>query len=158
MQKVHRKFVFPDGERYPIFESKRAGMVLLTTAADAALAERHDPYRCVLAQCAIRTGAEKAFIAGTVAYIVMPMDGELCAVKFQVPERTRAAINLFDEKGIMPPGGFELIALKNGQTQKGRKAINANRKPQQEPKRRNRSHALRTYRHLTGHVQTREDD
>ena len=155
MKKVTRKYVFPDGERYPIIESTRAGIMLLATDEDVEKAEPHNPYGCVLAQCAIRNGAHRAFIAGTIAYLVMPIDGELCAVKFQVPERTKAAIIRYDEKGEMPTEGFELTALKKGQTQAHRKILNAKRKPHQP--RGIQSHALRTYRHLSGHVQTRDD-
>lgn len=162
MKKNDRMYEAPDGELYPIRESTKNGMILLTTAEDVAKADRHDPHTCVLAQCAIRSGAKEAFIAGTVAYIVMPFEGEMSAVKFQVPVRTRAAIISFDETGEMPSSGFELAPLRPSYTSSVKRVENARRKTRTKHKAPRPAagirHDLRTYRHLSGHVHTQGNE
>lgn len=161
MRAIKRRYLFPDGSNYPIIESDRAGMVLLVKQDDVAQAERHDPMNCALARCAERIGAEKAFIAGTVAYVVLPYEGELVAMKYGVPPKTRRAIHAFDETGEMPAEGFVLGALGKSNSAASKKVRNANRPASQKQWRGqtggNRED-LRTYRHLTGHVRTKEDE
>jgi hypothetical protein len=159
MKKLQRRYVFPDGERYPIVESDKQGMMLLATQEDVDKAERHDPYACVLAQCAIRSGAKRAFIAGTVAYLVMPHRGELCAFKFTVPPSTQKAIQEFDANGYMPAEGFILSPLSRHSTQDAKKVNNARRPSRSlkwKPKKDKSVPPPRTYRFLSGHVQTDE--
>ena len=161
MKKNHRRYQFPDGSNYPIVEATEAGMILMAQECDVLKATPKSPTECALAQCAMRMGAEKAYIAGSVAYIVLPWKGgELVAVKQSVPARTQKAIKLFDETGYMPPEGFVLAPLAKSRTRKV-KAIENGRRTVEQRKGGGRSRGIRdevrTYRHLTGHVRTVED-
>lgn len=161
MKRNHRRYRFPDGRYYPVVESTKSGIVLLATEQDVAHATPKNPTECVLAQCAIRMGAVEAFIAGTCAYIAMPFQGEVCAIKFRIPLPTQRAIKHFDETGEMPAEGFILAPCPNHMTSAAKKIANARRTDEQKKRWSKkprpgdeRRFEFRTWRHLTGHVYT----
>ncbi len=165
MKKNKRRYQFPDGSNYPIVESS-VGMILPVLERDVAAAEQHNPEACALAQCAIRIGAMKAFIAGTVAYVVMPYKGELVAMRFVIPQATQRAIKNFDETGVCPAEGFVLQKVNHTRKSENKKVYNDSRTLEQRrwTGRRGKKSGeqgdrdLRTYRHLTGQVHTTPDD
>lgn len=160
MKKNRRRYVFPDGTNYPIVEATKVGITLIVKPRDIERASRKNPETCAVAQCAIRMGARKAYIAGTVAYLVMKLKGELVAVKYRVPSVTQEAIKTFDKKGTFPEGGFTFSPLENSRTREVKAEANAKRTPEQRRwggKTRGVRPALRTYRHLSGHVRTIAD-
>ncbi len=157
LRKNHRRYVFPDGSNYPIAEATEEGMTLIVKKQDILRASRKNPQSCAIAQCAMRMGATKAFIAGTVAYVVMPLKGEQVAIKYSVPDQTRKDIKSFDENGTFPQGGFVLRRLEKHRTREGKRKQNEKRTPEQRKwtgKKGGIRSPLRTYRHLTGHVRT----
>ena len=160
MKAIKRRYQFPDGSNYPIVEAS-SGMILLVTQEDVVHAERHSPENCALAQCAVRIGATKAFIAGTIAYVVMPYKGRDVAMKFSVPIPTQRAIKHFDETGECPAEGFVLSKLHKGDNAASKKAWNDGRSPEQRRWTKKRGEVgdrqLRTYRHLTGQVHTKAE-
>ncbi len=160
MKKNRRRYVFPDGTNFPIMEATKEGMVLIVKPEDVAHAARKNPECCAVAQCAMRMGARKAYIAGTVAYVVMPFKGEDVAIKYRVPGATQQAIKAFDEKGVFPPGGFILRRLEKSRTREVKAKANAKRTKRQKrwggPAKGVKPN-LRTYRHLSGHVHTIDD-
>ena len=162
MKRSSRRYSFPDGSNYPIVESS-VGMILPMTESDVVRGTTHNPYECALAQCAMRVGAEKAFIAGTVAYVVMTYKGEKVAMRFEVPPHTRRAIKHFDETDgrEFPPEGFVLNKLKPSKSSAVKKVYNASRPPEQRKwggTKKGAREELRTYRYLTGQVRTIEDE
>jgi hypothetical protein len=160
MKKNRRRYMFPDGTNYPIVESTKVGMTLMVQQRDVEHASRKNPEACAVAQCALRMGALKAYIAGTVAYVVMKFKGELVAIKYRVPYATQQAIKTFDKKGTFPEDGFVLGPLENSRTHKVKAEANAKRTPEQRRwggKTRGVRADLRTYRHLSGHVRTTAD-
>ena len=160
MRKNRRRYLFPDGNDYPVVESTSSGMLLMVDKIDVYRATPKNPNECALAQCAVRMGAKQAFIAGSVAYVVMQRDGEDVAVKFSIPARTQRAIKRFDETGEMPTEGFELTKLHPAATARAKKAANAKRsvdKRKWTGKNGGAGRDLRTYRYLTGHVHTSSD-
>ncbi len=164
MKRIKRRYRFPDGSNYPILESTNTGTLVLVTDEDCQVATRKDPTACALAQAAIRMGYEKAFIAGTVAYLVTRVKGEDVAIKYTVPIRTQAAIKEFDETGISSAEGYQLRPLSRHATSAAKKRRNDKRTTEQvraytktqkeRSKERARVGDLRTFRHLSGHVRT----
>lgn len=163
MTRPKRRYQFPDGENYPILEARKIGTMILVKDCDVEVAERKNPVACAIAKAAERMGYERAYIAGTVAYLVTTMNGEKVAVKYNVPKQTRAQIKRFDETGEMPPEGFVLRPLHNGQTHAAKRS--RQRSPEGIERRRERQKLyksglrkgerdLRTFRHLSGQVKT----
>ena len=155
--RVRRRYRFPNGHEYPVLES-REGIYIRVLATDLRKAKKKDPGGCAIAVAARRAcGSPDAFIAGTVAYIVMPIDGVKVAVRFSVPVSTREAIKKFDRTGKMPAEGFRLKPL-----EKSRRAVNKKKANDRRPAgqrrwkpsaaRKARRDSLRTYRYMTGHV------
>jgi len=160
MKRNHRRYRFPDGSNYAIVEASN-GLTLPVQTADVKKGVTHDPEHCALAVCAERMGFERAFVAGTVAYVVMPFDGETVAVKYTIPTRTRRAIKLFDETGGMPAEGFMFAALQRNVKSAEKKKANAKRKGSElrwTGKTGGDREALRSWRYLTGQVHTTPDD
>jgi hypothetical protein len=167
MKKNKRRYQFPDGSNYPIVESTDSGTLIVVQEQDCEYAIKRDPTACAIAQAAVRMGYERAFIAGTVAYLVTTVKGEQVAMKFSVPERTRKAIKEFDETGEMPPEGFVLNRLHPHQTRVNKQIANGKRTPEQRKwsneRRRQRklrgsnAYELRTFRYLSGQVHTLAD-
>ena len=163
-----RRYQFADGSNYPIRESKESWL-LLPTVEDREKGTARDPEHCALAQCAIRNGAKRAYIAGTVAYVVIVEKGEEVAIKFSVPVATRGAIKTYDESEgeVFPTEGFKLGPLYRHQTAEGKREWNATRTPEQRKWTGKKSKKqggdtdggrdLRTYRYLTGQVHTTAD-
>jgi AraC-like DNA-binding protein len=158
-----RRYQFPDGMNYPILEARKVGTMILVKDCDVDSAERRNPTACAIAKAAERMGYERAYIAGTVAYLVTTVQGEKVAIKYNVPRQTRAQIKHFDETGEMPEEGFVLRPLHNGQTHQAWKE--RSRKPEAKSKQRARQRRyakegkigerdLRTFRHLSGQVRT----
>lgn len=158
-----RRYQFPDGTNYPILEARKVGTMILVKECDVEVAERKNPTACAIAKAAERMGYERAYIAGTVAYLVTTVQGEKVAIKYNVPRQTRVQIKNFDETGEMPEEGFVLRPLHNGQTHQAWRERKRSPEGKERERARRQRYAkegrvgkrdLRTFRHLSGQVKT----
>jgi hypothetical protein len=102
----------PKGNDYPLVDSTN-GIFATVTPEDVACGVEGDPCQCVIAQSFMRAaGSPEVIIGRTIAYVVLRIDGELKAVRLNVPAKTRRAIDGFDATGDMPADALELRAIR----------------------------------------------